>query len=221
VLCKQGVRGSNPLTSTNHLPANQSLSNSAVARLPQFGSIWVQPKASPLPQPCQAPPRLRRQQLVNGFLLINSGDLHSSLLPHSDVAFWHTKVRTPLEGNGKDGELSGCTCIPRAQLFLLKPGDTRHERQMIVVAAFLVALGKPTANGAMRDRFWICFDAVWRCAAQPFKACFDVPAISGVFRETVRFRLELFRGSDERTSILESGPALRLRARCKGKAEEL
>ena len=25
LLCKQGVRGSNPLTSTNHLPANQSL----------------------------------------------------------------------------------------------------------------------------------------------------------------------------------------------------
>jgi hypothetical protein len=42
VLRKQGVAGAIPATSTNHLPANQSLTNSAVARLPQFGSIWVQ-----------------------------------------------------------------------------------------------------------------------------------------------------------------------------------
>src|SRR5437879_4436023 len=38
LLCKQGVAGSIPATSTNHLPANQSLTNLAAARLPQFGS---------------------------------------------------------------------------------------------------------------------------------------------------------------------------------------
>jgi hypothetical protein len=90
---------------------------------------------------------------------------------------------------------------------------------MIVVAAFLVALGKPSANGAMRDRFWICFDAVWRCVAQPFKACFDVSAISGVFRETIRFRLELFRGSDDvhpfRKVALYFGYEFRIKAKLK------
>src|SRR5579859_5486646 len=68
---------------------------------------------------------------------------------------------------------------------------------MVVAAAFLVALAKPATNGAMRDRFWICFDAVWRCVAHSFKARFDVSAISGVFCETVGFRLELFRWSDD------------------------
>ena len=51
LLCKQGVAGSIPATSTNHLPANQSLTNWTGACPPQFGSIWVQLKASPLPQP--------------------------------------------------------------------------------------------------------------------------------------------------------------------------
>src|SRR5260370_16939463 len=55
-LCKQGVAGSIPASSTNHPNANQSLSNLAVARLRQFGSIWVQLKASPLPQPLGVAP---------------------------------------------------------------------------------------------------------------------------------------------------------------------
>ena len=34
LLCKQGVTGSIPVTSTNHLPANQLLTNLAFVRLP-------------------------------------------------------------------------------------------------------------------------------------------------------------------------------------------
>jgi len=42
MLCKQGVTGSIPVTSTIYLPANQSVANLAFARLQQLGSIWVQ-----------------------------------------------------------------------------------------------------------------------------------------------------------------------------------
>jgi hypothetical protein len=38
MLCKQGVTGSIPVTSTIYLPANQSVANSDFARHPQFGS---------------------------------------------------------------------------------------------------------------------------------------------------------------------------------------
>jgi len=44
VLCKQGVAGSNPATSTNHLRGDQSLTNLAYAWTLQIGSIWVQLK---------------------------------------------------------------------------------------------------------------------------------------------------------------------------------
>ena len=44
MLCKQGVAGSNPATSTNHLRGDQSLTNLAYAWTLQIGSIWVQLK---------------------------------------------------------------------------------------------------------------------------------------------------------------------------------
>ena len=123
------------------------------------------------------------QQLVTGGFLPTAFELHSCLLPAGLVDLDRATPGAVRNRNRQLGE--GCKRInaPIADLPLMKPAQTRHEAEMIILSASAAAGNLPTADVTMRHRLRV---GSWSIRLDiRFNGLLDLAAHQPVVRQVV------------------------------------